>query len=264
MFKVPLSSATSYTRVIRNGKVRLICLNLIVPGDFVVLLAGEKASHLPVPCQAVNLLIPSHQKRNLGLPPDSSVVLIEEFPVRQVFEDQLKSPRRSRFIFAMLQEKLQLILSFGLLATCALWTNSASKPQILIQLPKSIVIPLILLSSPLLRFFWWLSSTCYISLLADQLINSETPFNETVPSDTQDVDEFDEDAPPPVKNIKIPMWRVAIEVLNRLFCTGNRSCGILRLWDGDVIEALALTSVLCFTDREGPISNVKPTECFVL
>lgn len=241
-----MSSATSYTRVIRDGKVRLVCLNLVVPGDFAVLLAGEKASHLPIPCQPLNLLIPAHQKKNLGLPVDSSVVLIEGFPVTQVFEDQMKSPRRSRFIFSMLHEKLQLLLAFGLFAT---FDKSFEL--------KPIAIPLIILTSPLLRFFWWLNSTCYISLLAEQLIQSETPFSESVPSDTQDIDEFDEDAPPPVKNIKIPMWRVAIEVINRLFFQPKRKGGILRLWDGDVIEPLALTSALCFTDREGPISNVK-------
>ena len=246
-----MSSATSYTRVIRDGTIRLVCLNLLVPGDFVVLLAGEKASHLPVPSQVVNLLIPAHQKKNLSLPPDFVVVLIEDFPVSRIFEDQLKSPRRGRFIFSMLQERIQIFLSFGLVT--AFEKYFAFKP---------IFIPLILLSSPLLRFFWWLISTCYISLLADQLIKSETPFSETVSSDTQDLDEFDEDAPPPVKNIKIPMWRVAIEVLNRLFCPWKQKGGILRFWDGDVIEPLALTSVLCFTDREGPISNV--IKCFTI
>ena len=193
----------------------------------------------------MNLLVPAHQKRSFGIPPDSSVVLIEDFPVTQVFEDQLKSPRRSRFIFSMLHEKLQLILSFGLLVSFE--KSFAFNP---------IMIPLILLSSPLLRFFWWLSSTCYISLLAEQLIKSDTPFSETAANDSQDVDEFDEDAPPPVKNIKVPTWRVVIEVIKCLFLTRTGKGGIFRLWDGDVIEPLALTSVLCFTDREGPISNV--------
>lgn len=207
-------------------------------------MGGEKVSNLPLIFQPVNLLLPSFQKTNLGLPSHSSVILIENFPVTQIFEDQLKSPRRNRFIFSMLQQKFQFILSFGLLIN---FQNNFDF--------KSILIPLILLSSPLLRFFWWLNSTCYISLLLDQLIRSETPFSESSPS--EDVDEFDEDAPPPVKNIKIPSWKVISEVLHQLLFGGRkRTGGILRLWDGDVIEPLALTSVLCFTDREGSISNV--------
>lgn len=75
--------------------------------------------------------------------------------------------------------------------------------------------------------------------------------------DSSDVDEFDDDAPPPVKNIQIPFRKVVVEAAQRLSgITNNDQHGILRLWDGDVIEALALSSVLCFTDREGPISNV--------
>lgn len=237
-----MSSATSYTRVIRDGKIRLICLNLLVPGDFVVLLPGEKSFSFA--CQPLNLLIPSHQKKTLGLTTESTVVQVEEFPMTQVLEDQLKCPRRSRFIFAMLQEKLQSILSLGIIFGC---------------LKINFSVPLIILSSPILHFIWWLIGSCYLSLLADQLIRSDTPFAETA-QDSLDLDEFDEDAPPPVKNIKIAWWRVGVEVMKRLFGREGRG-GILRPWDGDVIEALALTSVLCFTDREGPISNSHSRPC---
>lgn len=237
-----MSKATSYVRVIRDGKIRLVCMNLLVPGDFVVLLAGERMQIQFCAFQTINLLIPAPQKISMGLPLDSSIVQIENFPVTQLFHDQLKHPRRTGFIFFKLQKRLQDILSFGII----LFANNSS------------IIPLIALSSPLLHFFWWLFSSCYLSLLSDQLIKSETPFKEAQVQDSTDVDEFDEDAPPPVKNIKISCRTVVFEVVKCLF--GSREGvghGILRLSDGDVIEALALTSVLCFTDREGPISNVK-------
>lgn len=240
---MPMSSATSYTRVIRDGKIRLICLNLLVPGDFAILLPGERPCFA---CQPLNLLIPAHQRKILGLTGDVSVVQVEEFPMTQVVEDQLKCPRRNRFIFAMLQEKFQSILSLGIFGASACLGR------------YNFAIPLIILSSPGLHFAWWVISSCYLSLLADQLIRSETPFAET--QDAHDVDEFDEDAPPPVKNIKIDWWRVGVEVVKRLVGSEGQG-GILRFWDGDVIEALALTSVLCFTDREGPISNPHSRPC---
>ena len=162
----------------------------------------------------------------------------------QIIEDQLKFPRRNKFIFTMLQEKFQSLLSSGIVLSC---------------LKNDFSVPLIILSSPILHFLWWLIGSCYLSLLADQLISSETPFAET-PQDSHDLDEFDEDAPPPVKNIKISWWRVCFEVIKRLL--GKQGKGaILKFWDGDFIEALALTSVLCFTDREGPISNPHSRPC---
>lgn len=221
---------------------------MLVPGDFVVILAGEKASGYFQNYQTLNLSLSPAQKRNFGIPVDATIVCIEEFPVSQVFEDQLRLPRRNRFIFSMLQEKLQTILSFAIILISGMKLET---------LKLSILIPLLIISSPILRFFWWVTSTCYLSLLADQLIQSETPFSET----SQDIDEFDEDAPPPVKNIKIPAWKVLMEVLRRIFgFKPKEKGGILRFWDGDVIEAFALTSVLCFTDREGPISNVRKTD----
>lgn len=180
----------------------------------------------------------------MGLSNEAIVVQVEEFPMTQVIEDQLKSQRRNRFIFSMLQEKFQTYLSAGIVFSC---------------LKDDFSVPLIISSSPILHFFWWLFGSSYLSLLADQLISSETPFAETA-QDSHDLDEFDEDAPPPVKNIKIAWWRVCIEVIKRLL--GKQGKGaILRFWDGDVIEALALTSALCFTDREGPISNPHSRPC---
>ena len=197
---------------------------------------------------------PRRRKKN------SACQLIRKFPVSKLFENQLKkSPRRSRFLFSILQEKLQLtMVSFVFLASLI---SLVSLVPLLHLVASSVpLVPLIVLSSPILKFVWWTSSICFISLLSDQLINSSTPFKEVTPNDSQDVDEFDEDAPPPVKNIKISCWNVFIKVMKMIF--GVRSArdrhegGILRLWDGDIIEVLALTSVLCFTDREGPISNV--------
>ena len=184
----------------------------------------------------------------MGLPVNCTIVQVEEFPVGKVLQDQLKCPRRTRFIFSMIQEKIQMI--YGIILLLLTIPCLFFKTEISINC----LILLIVISSPLLPFFWWLTSSCYLSLLSDQLIQSKTPFSES--SDSQDIDEFDEDAPPPVKNIKIPSWKVVYEVI-KILILGESNGGILRLWDGDVIEALALTSVLCFTDREGPISNVK-------
>jgi hypothetical protein len=180
----------------------------------------------------------------MGLSNDVTVVKVEEFPMTQIIKDQLKCPRRNQFIFSMLQEKFQSILSTLIVLGC---------------LKDNFSVPLIILSSPIIHFLWWLIGSCYLSILADQLIRSETPFAEAV-QDSHDLDEFDEDAPPPVKNIKIAWWRVCFEVIKRLLGKQGRGA-ILRFWDGDVIEALALTSVLCFTDREGPISNPHSRPC---
>lgn len=242
---MPVSSATSYSRVIRDGKIRLICSNLLVPNDYVILLPGE--STVSFACHPLKLLLPAHQKKSLGLTGEANVVLVEEFPMVQVIEDQLKCPRRSRFIFSQLQEKLQTILSFGILLFC----NSKKRESY-----DSLL--LIILSSPILRFLWWVIGSCHLSLLADQLIRSETPFSEN--QDSHDMDEFDEDAPPPVKNIKIAWWRVVFEVIRRILGKEGKGA-ILRFWDGDVIEVFALTSVLCFSDREGSISNPHSRPC---
>lgn len=215
----------------------MVCLNLLVPGDLVVLLAGEKSSLASFSHQPT--VLSHHQRKSLNLPPGSSIVQVKDFPVASVIEDQLKSPRRTKFVFKMLHEKLRLLLSFSI--------------PVFASLNPSASTILIILTSPLLEFVWWVTGSCYLSLLSKQLITSKTPFNE---AQTNDVDEFDEDAPPPVKNIKVPFWKIGLEVLKLIIYSDSRDGAILRFWDGDVIEALALTSVLCFTDREGPISNV--------
>ena len=219
-----------------------------------VLFPGENVPHFtnrqPIKFTTNQLITPL-------IPCDSIIVQVEEFPAGQVIQDQLNSPRRTRFIFSMLLEKFQKLLEIGLISvSIALFLIFHFKLNVAnIQLPILMIVPLTILSSPILHLIWWLIGSCYLSLLLDQLIRSETPFSETSNAgDSSDIDEFDEDAPPPVMNIKIPYWQVASEVMKWII--GKSSKVILRNWDGDIIEVLVLTSVLCFVDREGPISCV--------
>jgi hypothetical protein len=237
----------SYVRAIRDGKVRLVCSNLLVHGDFIVLLAGERANRLNFCCQPLNLILTSFQRNSIGIPADSSIFQVEETPASRILQEQLKFSRRTRFIFSQLQDTLQKIVNAAI-SILMIFSQVFSFNIILL------FAPLIIVSSQLLHFFWWVISTCYLSLLADQLIKSKTPFSET--SDPLDIDEFDEDAPPPVKNIKIPYWKVFVEAFCLIFGIKDRSGSILNFWDGDITEVLALTSVLCFIDREGSISTV--------
>lgn len=253
----------SYTRVIRDGIIRTICWNLLVPGDFVVLLPGENVPHF-TSGQPIKFTTTITTDQLTIIPCDSIIMQVEEFPAGQVIQDQLNSPRRTRFIFSMLQEKFQKLLEIGLISiSIAIFLIIYFKLNFNIQLPILMIVPLAILSSPILHLIWWLIGSCYLSLLLDQLIRSETPFSETSNTgDSRDIDEFDEDAPPPVMNIKIPFWKVASEVMKWII--GKSSKVILRNWDGDIIEALALTSVLCFVDREGPISNVNTLTNFLI
>lgn len=241
--KVPLSTAVSYVRVVRDGRIWRVSPMLLVPGDTLVLAPGEKS-----PCASAPL-----QGRLQQLQQQRLLVQVREFPMTRVICEQLSFHHKSEhqlLLVSMLQEQTRRWIGHGLfVAAVSALARGRFNPTILV--------PFSLLSSPLVRIGWWLGSNCYLSLVLHQLLQSQTPFRETHEAGDVDVDEFDEDAPPPVKNIRIAPWTMIVEVTRLLLGRGNlKQHGLLRLWAGDAVEALGLTSVLCFVDREGPIASV--------
>lgn len=258
---------------------------MLVPGDLFLVLQPPSKNNVHVflpfkysPIQESSIKYLIHRQIGSLIPENSSFFICEEFPLTSILRKKKYFRRTSRFIFSALQSRIQSLLN-GFLFILSLSTAVIFKHQHPDFGHLNIILPLTLISSPILYFFWWICGTSYLSLLTAQLIRSETPFRETSTGEDGEggevEDEFDEDAPPPVKNIRIESWRVFFKVISVLFHGffkskrgGSSSSssdgsaddyfnGILHIWDGDVIEALGLTSVLCFVDREGPISNVK-------
>lgn len=103
---------------------------------------------------------------------------------------------------------------------------------------------------------WGLIFFCYgnarVIALAEILQKSKTPYTEN-----EDVDEFDEDAPPPTKDIYIHPGEILRKIWEALvpstFVAGG---GSAIFWSYELVDNFARVSVLCYLDREGLIANV--------
>ncbi|OZJ02713.1 hypothetical protein BZG36_03847 [Bifiguratus adelaidae] len=121
---------------------------------------------------------------------------------------------------------------------------------LLMVLPAYSLLPLLPMVFPLL----WLVSRSFgnakILILFEALQSSKTMYE-----DDEEVDEFDAEAPPPIKIVQIDrhaLWK--------------RFCSLLTKWDKssltrstNLLESLGSTTVICCLDREGTISDPFPS-----
>ena len=221
----PLTGAVDYVSVIRDGRVHLLSSMLVVPGDLLVL---EKDGKMK-PCrgQVVNDL-----RRSSIVPKNGVAFISEECPLLELLEETIqnrgKSLQTSQLFNQFQKLWIVLFLVIASLKSNSLWIG-----------------PLLLLSSPLAKVISWIMGQAYLSLMIELLKDSDTPYTETA---LDFDDEFDEEAPPPLKNIHIS----PVKVIKRIFSLERG-----RIWRSDLIEALGSISVLSIVDREGSVSEVR-------
>ena len=96
-----------------------------------------------------------------------------------------------------------------------------------------------------LRLFHRTFESARISLLGDKLKHSGTPYEE------DELDEFDEEAPPPTQDIKLSPLEVMTRAWDILTRREQLNAEWL-IWNVDLTECLSKVSVMSFLDREGP------------
>lgn len=221
----PLTGAVDYVSVIRDSRIRLINSLLIVPGDLLVLQKDSKGT----PCQGQ---VVNDYRRSSIVPKNSVAFISEECPLLGVLEETIPSKEKSL-------QTTQLFNQFRKLWIIVFLLGSA------LQSSSVWIGPLLLLSSPLSKVLFWILGQSYLSLMIELLKDSDTPYTETA---VDFDDEFDEEAPPPLKNIYIS----PTAVIKRVFSLEKG-----RFWRSDLIEALGSLSVLSIIDREGSVSEVQ-------
>jgi len=87
-------------------------------------------------------------------------------------------------------------------------------------------------------------------LLAERLQSNQTPYSET-----DDLDEFDEEAPPPTKNIILSPFETLLTLYRSVRLNNFKFLRTIS-WRHDLVSELGRVSVLAFLDREGPLAMV--------
>ncbi|RKP37124.1 hypothetical protein BJ085DRAFT_19421 [Dimargaris cristalligena] len=112
-----------------------------------------------------------------------------------------------------------------------------------------VLLPFCGLALPLLIILARTYANAQILILLDALQHSKTDYE-----DSDDIDEFDMDAPPPTKNItvsKADVWIKFLQLLSRSdFRNLSRS--------NRLVESLGNTTVICAVDRDGTITRSFP------
>jgi hypothetical protein len=237
--KEPPSGAINLIRVRRDHHWSLLPVNLLVTGDIV---QASPDDDLGVACA---------KRPDVGSTTD--LVQIQETPIfRQLeiiaslqrtcplWEDEWK--RIAHFLYVL--EILYALTRF------ALDSLGIYNPKIHQNTVPLVLLIVHLLLSPIWKIIFASYGTARIISLAEVLQKSKTPYLEA-----EDVDEFDEEAPPPTKDIYLNPLDIAKKALLSFSLKFN---GFLY-WQSDLVDSFASVSVLSFLDREGPIANVKIT-----
>ncbi|KAJ3314149.1 hypothetical protein HDV04_000872 [Boothiomyces sp. JEL0838] len=205
----------SLSRVVRNGKLKLIPCNLLVSGDIVLLGVGDRAP------TKIELFESKTENQVL----DRDQILKQEFfksPVQQ--RNLIQQDTRGLFYFKVLETPLLQILESAL---------KSNRPQTMIA--QKITMIEYLVNNVL--FY----GNAYILTLFDALQSSKTEFE-----DKEDVDEFDA-APAPTKDFVLS-WGAIYRKFYRQLVKKNRS-DITRITG--LIDAIPAVEQLFFLGDTG-------------
>ncbi len=242
----PPSRAIVLVRVHRDDLWRMIPANLLVVGDIVQVSPGE---HLGIAAKPL-------------LNGDPSLFSIEENPLeRQLacLAEKAKLASSSACVkvtaearnIAMLSSRIHFVMTAILLTFLWLSTSGMEAGSPLpLDLFLYAALGSFIFQSPLWATLFFIYANARLIALVDVLNKSSTPYTEA-----EDVDEFDEEAPPPTKDIYLD---VATIVRNIWFAFNGGSGGSCLFWMYDLGQAFGAMSVISFMDREGPIAMSFP------
>ena len=224
-FRFPESGTFDSVRVYRDSKLVTLCSNLLVPGDLLLLKKNEK----------IRFKVSLSQSR------DGPFVL-EEFPISKSLEASLSIQRpESYFTIKFLQlKKAQNILLY---VFCCVSVICFVLRRLILGVWdfqwSLILLPFLFMQ---LSIPWNLVSlycNSRIILLFESLKTSKEAYSE-------DLDEFDEEAPPPTKNIRLP----GVSLLKEM-AKGTR--------DENLFDVLGHLTVFCYVDKELVITEQYPS-----
>ena len=226
--KDPPSRAIDLVRTLRDGQWVMLPGNVLVLGDIVQLSPMDES-------QGVN-------RKKI----DNDIYEISEpTPLREqikLMRDQSKYTNNN---------DNTSILNWSLLFI-AILTGIGAR----VGLPNSYIMSLAvalgvgyILVSPIWSVIWIAICNVRIVCLVEILQKSKTPYTEG-----EDVDEFDEEAPPPTKDIYVRPF----DIFKRLIQAMRGSIPGFLVWSEPLCKILASCSVISFLDREGPVSTSYP------
>ncbi|KAI8970790.1 hypothetical protein BDB01DRAFT_731425 [Pilobolus umbonatus] len=283
--KIPFIPSMSVAKVVRDGVVRIFPVNLLVQGDIVEMLYGDIA---PGRMKYLNHMNEKEyylakdqtfKPSFFGIPPPTG--LMEEY-MRSRGRHQfqlLETPLESNMRRALNQKRpntvmynegqvlirvfyryiIWIVLVLSLIINglrCGLrsvMVNAYPVDQIaeeLITLSVYVILPLLPLCIPTMWIIARSFGNAQLLILFEALQISKTEYE-----DDDEVDEFDAEAPPPIKDLELSpnaVW--------------DRFLSLLTMWDKlsltrstNLLESLGSTTVICCLDREGTIANPFPT-----
>lgn len=134
---------------------------------------------------------------------------------------------------------LSAVASLVLLVSLAIFGPQGSAPAFQLSLP------LLIAALPLYPSLAYLFTNVRLHLLAALLSSSKTPYSEA-----QEVDEFDEEAPPPTKDVTLGASTIANTML-RMCVRDNEAL----FWSVDLVKAFGTASFMVFLDRKGILTE---------
>ncbi|KAI8873633.1 hypothetical protein GQ42DRAFT_152597 [Ramicandelaber brevisporus] len=122
--------------------------------------------------------------------------------------------------------------------------------ELLLSYPAAVVLPLLPFQYALLALLARTYTAAYMHELYTALMQSTTEYE-----DAEEIDEFDVEAPPPVKSVSVSAWRVARRMAQ--LCVTVDAVHLSR--STQLLQVLATVTVISFPDREGTIATAFPS-----
>lgn len=289
LLRVPKNNSISMARVLRNGATRNSPFNLLVEGDIIELMFGDVAPsrvrYIPLdldspkePPQEVEFTLNTNDMfrprpffacmgpRSLAIQKEINMTHgrfyfeVLETPLRRTLVSSLENKRPTTVLsqqveilrkivvrrFAYIIVAFSFILSFARFILCG--NKSVTWFGFLIILPLYSVFPFL----PFTAVYLWVVLRAYgnakVLTLFEQLQQSTTPFD-----DDENVDEFDEEAPPPTKDVKVASGAL----LHRFISLLRHRREWMLTHSTNLLESLCSATVICSVDREGTIASVR-------
>lgn len=285
---MPNCRAISMARVVRDGVMRSFPFCLLVKGDVIEMSFGDIA---PADAEYVYLTAPPdtgeryHLKQGQMFRPAAFWAAtsngwtekmfeeakhaqgryqfrLQQTPLISTIRDALNYRRpqpliyqqMKRFYFLIYQRLIWILLAIAILFNVVRFALTPARHVtwmgVLIINSVYVIIPLL----PFAAYTAWALTRALgnarILLLFDQLQQSLTPFDDSV-----SVDEFDEEALPPTKDVSVASSTLLFKFLSILRHRGDNAL----MHSSSLVESLGSTSVICSVDREGTISSIFPT-----
>lgn len=228
----PPSRAINLVRTIRDHKWVMLPMILLVEGDVVQQSPNDEADFIV--------------RRKISPSPASGdlYVVCTPSPLRRLLEGVHTPPSG----FLDNQDQTLPFLALFVTTLCIMDRLLDMQSELIGKILPALVVGF-LLSSPLWRVMAFCAGNAHLICLTEFLQKSKTPYTET-----GDVDEFDEEAPPPTKDVTVKIS----DILRKIQRALSGHIPDFLFWTHDLIFTLAHTSVVAFLDREGPISNSYP------